>query len=143
MYWLMLLGIPVLLADCKKKDLDAGGDRAEIMMSTGWKLERVTDTKGQVISQSQLNLATQALYFLEIQFRDNNTTRALDRVTRQVVNGGTWYLVENNQALDVEISQFKGRFQIVELSRSKLTLKNKVPVGGTETDAHLEFAPSI
>lgn len=142
-YWLVVLLLGVFLVNCKKKNPDANGERAEILMSAGWKLDRLTDTKGQVISQSQLNLATQALYFLEIQFRENNITRAVDRVTKQIVNGGTWYLVENSQAMDVEINQFKGRFQIVELSRSKLILRNKVPVGGSETDANLEFIPSL
>ncbi|GAA4449472.1 hypothetical protein GCM10023189_08880 [Nibrella saemangeumensis] len=143
-YWLILFCVTITLANCKKTtEPAASGDRAEVIMSTGWKLDRVTDANRQTINQSQLNLATMALYGMEIQFRANNMTRAVDRVTKQVLNGGTWYLVENNQAVDIEINQFKGRFPIVELSRSKLILRNKVPVAGTETDANLEFVPSL
>ncbi|GAB2772685.1 hypothetical protein GCM10027275_14510 [Rhabdobacter roseus] len=108
-----------------------------------WRLVDVTDANGRSIPQNQLNLETQLIYLFDIQFFENNITKALDRVSRQVINGGTWYLVEDAKVLDVEVSQFKGKFAVGELSSSKLTLKNKVPVNGVEQDANLVFQPVV
>ena len=90
-----------------------------------------------------ITLKQQVIYLIDIQFFDNNVTKAIDPYSKQVVNGGTWYLIDNNQVLDIEVSQFKGKFNIKELSRSKMTLANTVPVNGITQEAHLVFEPVI
>jgi hypothetical protein len=117
--------------------------KGEILINNPWRLKDVTDASGKSIPQNQLSLETTAIYLFDIQFFNNNVTKAIDRVSRQVVNGGTWYLVENEQLLDIEVSQFKGKFAIKELSRSKMTLSNNVPVNGVSQPANLVFEPVI
>ena len=118
-------------------------DKGKVLITNPWRLVGVTDASGKAIPQNQLNIETQAIYLFDIQFFDNNVTKALDRTSKQVVNGGTWYLIENNEILDVEVSQFKGKFPIKELSRSKMTLSNTVPVNGVNQEARLVFEPVI
>lgn len=118
-------------------------DRGKVLINNPWRLTNVTDASGKSIPQNQLNIETQAIYFFDIQFFDNNVTKALDRTSKQVVNGGTWYLIENNEVLDIEVSQFKGKFPIKELSRSKMTLSNIVPVSGVNQEARLVFEPVV
>lgn len=137
-----LLTLVVLVSACKKDDPGVQ-DRAALLTANSWKLARVTDAQGQNISQNRMGVETQALFSLEFQFRPNNVTRATDRLTRQVINGGTWYLVENNSAIDVEITQFKGRFPVRELTRNQLILGTKIPLNNQQTDANLVFEPSI
>ncbi|WP_266366301.1 hypothetical protein [Tellurirhabdus rosea] len=135
---ILLLGV---VAGCKKTEVDS--DPKSLLVANSWKLNRITDVQGQTIANSRLGIETQAIFGLDIQFRENNVTRATDRVTKQIINGGTWFLTEDAKAIDIEISQFKGRFELVELSRGKLVLRNRVPVSGTQQDANMEFVPSL
>lgn len=118
-------------------------DKGKVLVTNPWRLVSITDASGKAIPQNQLTIETQAIYFFDIQFFDNNVTKAIDPYSKQVVNGGTWYLIDDNKVLDVEVSQFKGKFPIKELSRSKMTLGNTVPVNGVNQEAHLVFEPVI
>lgn len=135
----------IFAASCDKdtKTDPQSADKDKVLINNPWRLSNVTDASGKAIPQNQLNIETQAIYLFDIQFFDNNVTKALDRTSKQVVNGGTWYLIDNNQVLDIEVSQFKGKFNIKELSRTKMTLGNTVPVNGVTQEANLVFEPVI
>lgn len=138
----LLMGLTVACDKDTKTDPQET-DKGKVLVTNPWRLVGITDASGKAIPQNQLNIETQAIYLFDIQFFDNNVTKALDRTSKQVVNGGTWYLIENNEILDVEVSQFKGKFPIKELSRSKMTLSNTVPVNGVNQEARLVFEPVI
>ncbi|TDB64442.1 hypothetical protein [Arundinibacter roseus] len=144
---ILLLAFVVLFTlSCTEKDTpdpDTVSTKDKMLITNPWRLVDITDASGKSIPQNQLSFETLAIYLFDIQFFDNNVTKALDRVSKQVVNGGTWYLIENEQTLDIEVSQFKGKFGIKELSRSKMTLSNNVPVNGTNQLANLVFEPVI
>jgi hypothetical protein len=137
------LVLVVVLAACNGKTTTPEPDNAKdkVLVSYPWRLIDVTDVNNKAIPQNQLALETQAIYLFDIQFFDNNVTKAFDRVSRQVINGGTWYLRENDEVLDIEVSQFKGKFKVVGLNRTRMTLMNKIPVGGQQQDAYLVFEP--
>ncbi len=78
-----------------------------------------------------------------MQFRGNNTVRALDRTSKQIINGGTWKLTVDSKSMDVEVTQFSGNFPLVELSRTKLVLRQRAPVDKKDADINLEFDPSL
>jgi hypothetical protein len=146
----LLLAAAVLLivSSCDKKTADPEdpnnlATKEKVLITNPWRLVNVTDASGKAIPQNQLGLETLAIYFFDIQFFDNNVTKALDRTSRQVVNGGTWYLLENNSVLDIEINQFKGQFGIKELTRAKLSLSNQIPVNGVNQQANLVFEPVV
>lgn len=143
---LLVLFVALLLFSCQdKKDPEpqTAEAKGEVLIKNPWRLKDVTDASGKSIPLNQLSIETTAIYFFDIQFFDNNVTKALDRVSKQVVNGGTWYLIEEGQTLDIQVSQFKGKFGIKELTTSKLILSNKVPVNGVSQDANLVFEPVI
>lgn len=135
--------ILVSFASCKDKDNNKPVDTNELITANGWALDRITTTDKQTISTNRLNASTALIFGLDIQFRDNNIVRASDKVSKQIINAGTWYLIENNKSIDVNVTGFKGKFEISEISKTKLILKNKVPVSGVETDALMEFIPNI
>lgn len=139
----LLLMVFTVACDKDTKTDPQETDKGKVLITNPWRLVNVTDASGKSIPTNQLNFETQAIYLFDIQFFDNNVTKALDRTSKQVVNGGTWYLIENNQILDIEVSQFKGKFPIKELSRSKLTLGNTVPVNGVNQEARLVFEPVV
>lgn len=142
---LLVLLVTFFTFSCKEEGPDPDGNmtKGQVLVNNPWRLKNVTDASGKTIPQNQLTLETMAIYFFDIQFFDNNVTKAIDRSSRQVVNGGTWYLIENDQVLDIEVSQFRGKFGVKELSRTRMTLTNDIPVNGTTQKANLLFEPVV
>ena len=117
--------------------------QSELLVANNWLTSRVSTPDGQSINQNRLNLATQVLFSLNMQFRANGTVRAIDRTSQQIINGGTWKLSSDSKSIDVDVTGFKGNFPIVELSRTKLILRQRAPVDGKDADINLEFDPSL
>ncbi|HEY0108409.1 MAG TPA: hypothetical protein VGB67_02210 [Fibrella sp.] len=132
------------LASCKKDEsTQAVAARADLLVANDWRLSRITDTNGSAIAVNRLGIGALALNFADIQFTDKNVARAIDRSTKQIINGGTWYLIQNNEALDIKVTGFTGIFPIIDLSRTKLIIRQNTTVDGQKTDVNLEFAPSV
>lgn len=141
----LILSVSTLFSQCKQgNEPDTStATRLELITASNWQLNQLTDASGKVINPQQTNLTTQVLFGLDFQFRNDNIVRALDRTTKQIVNGGDWKFTSDNTGVDVKVTGFNGVFPIGELSRQKLVLKNKIPVNGVEQEANLEFKPSL
>ncbi len=142
---LLLAAFVILfMGSCEKNTTDPQDTTKDnVLITNPWRLVNVTDASGKSIPKNQLGIETQLIYLLDIQFFDNNVAKAIDQNSKQVVNGGTWYLKDNGQILDIEINAFKGQFGVKELSRSKMTLSNQVPVNGVNQSANLVFEPVV
>lgn len=115
-----------------------------LLVANNWQVSNVTTPDGQAINTGRLSLATQFLYSLNMQFRNDNTVRALDPgQSNQVVNQGTWKLAADNQSMDVAVNGFNGNFPIVRLDRSSLILRQQAPVDGKTSPINLEFKPVL
>ncbi|MDZ7936224.1 MAG: hypothetical protein U5M51_14905 [Emticicia sp.] len=128
---------------CKKSEVTVN-EPTKVLSANFWKLDRFSDTDGKTLSQNQLNSQAQALFGLDYEFRDDNVTRAKDRITKQILNAGTWYLISDNQVLDIDILGFKGQFKVVEISKAKLVLQaenNKMISAGQFVN--MEFIPAL
>ena len=129
---------------CKKDEATQTiAARGELLVANDWRLARITNPAGNAIAVNRLGVSALALTFADIQFTDRNIARAIDRSTKQIINGGTWYLVQNNAALDINVTGFAGIFPVIDLTRTKLIIQQNTTVDGTKTDVYLEFAPSI
>ncbi len=123
-----------------KKDPEAE-TKSNILIDKSWKLTRVTDTNGTTIAESRLGLATQVIFGMTIEFLNNNRVRAVDLRSGQVLNGGTWYLKEDDTLMSIDVNGFTGDFKVVQMSATALTLQqSNVPVDGKQQAANLEFA---
>lgn len=140
--------LAVSLSNCKKDDgttpTPTVESQTDLLVANNWRTVRVSDLAGQEINRNRLNLVTQVLFDLNMQFRNNGTVRALDpKQSNSVVNGGSWKLAADNQSIDVDVTGFKGNFPIVQLTRSKLILRQRAPVDGKDADINLEFDPTL
>lgn len=138
----------LLITACDRETTNPKDDgnpatRDKVLITNPWRLVNVTDASGKAIPKNQLGLETQLIYLMDIQFFSNNVTKAIDQYSKQVINGGTWYLKEDGQILDIEINAFKGQFEIKELTRSKMSLSNQIPVKGINQLANLVFEPVV
>jgi len=140
---LLLIGFVFFAISCKKSAL-AVAEPSKVLSANFWKLDRFTDIEGKTLSQNQLNSQAQALFGLDYEFRNDNVTRAKDRITKQILNAGTWYLISNNQVLDIDILGFKGQFKVIEISKAKIILQaenNKMISAGQFVK--MEFLPTF
>ncbi|CCH01909.1 hypothetical protein FAES_3903 [Fibrella aestuarina BUZ 2] len=117
--------------------------RTELLAANNWRLDRINDTSGGTIALNRLGVQALALNYADIQFTSNNVARAIDRSSKQIINGGTWYLVEDNASLDVNVTGFKGIFPIIALSRTRFAIRQTTKVDGVDTPVNLEFVPAI
>ncbi|MEZ0485166.1 hypothetical protein [Fibrella aquatica] len=132
------------LLSCKEDNsVQTVAARPELLVANDWRLTRITDTSGGAIAVNRLGVGALALNFADIQFTDKNVARAIDRSTKQIINAGTWFMIQENAALDIKVTGFTGIFPIIDLSRTKLIIRQNTTVDGQKTDVNLEFAPSI
>jgi hypothetical protein len=135
------------LFSCKGKDTDETvkpTDKDKILVNYPWRMSAVTDLSGNAIPVNQLNEQTKAIgSYMDIQFLQNNVTKALDRKSAQVINGGTWYLKDASKTLDINVIGFAGQFGVEELTNSKLRLKSTMPVSGVDQETIMVFDPVI
>jgi len=140
---LLLIGIVFFAFSCKKSEITAT-EPTKVLSANFWKLDRFSDIEGKTLSQNQLNSQAQALFGLDYEFRNDNVTRAKDRITKQILNAGTWYLISDNQVLDIDILGFKGQFKVIEISKAKIILQaenNKMISAGQFVK--MEFLPTF
>lgn len=136
-----LIFITLSASKCKDKENIAP---ATILTSVVWKLDRYSDLDNKTLTQNQLNPQAVGLFSLDIEFRENNITRARERTTKQIVNTGTWYLVENDKVMDINAIGIKDRFEVILIQKNKLILRarnNKML--STGEFVNLELVPSL
>jgi len=142
---LPLLIVMLFLNSCGDKDNTAKPQPTEkdkILINYPWKMTRVTNLAGTDIAREKLDLQTRIIVELNIEFVTGNKVYAKDGQS-QVINGGTWYLIEDMKVLDVKITGFTGQFGVEELTNSKMRLKSKMPVSGVEEETIMVFEPVI
>jgi hypothetical protein len=109
-----------------------------------WKLDRFSDLDNKTLTQNQLNPQAIGMFSLDIEFRENNVTRARERITKQIVNTGTWFLVDNNKVMDIDAIGIKDKFEVILIEKNKLILraKNNKQLSTGEF-VNLELVPSL
>ncbi|WP_420148230.1 hypothetical protein [Spirosoma sp.] len=137
-----------LLSGCKKDDGSnpTPGEASELLVGNNWRATSITTTNGQEINKNRLDLFTQSLFELNMQFRSNGRVNATDPLqANSVVNGGTWTMASDSQSIDVDVTGFKGNFPIVQLTKNKLILRqdDKASVDGQKTNIHIVFDPVL
>lgn len=140
-----------LFTGCKKEDNTADptptqSSQTELLVANNWHTTSITTPDGQEINKNRLDASTQALFALNMQFRNNGRVNALDPgQSNSVVNGGTWELASDNQSIDVNVTSFKGNFPIIQLTKNKLILRQdgKASIDGKKADVYLVFEPVL
>ncbi len=147
LFTLLLVGMA--LTHCKKDNNATPTpvttqSQTDLLVANTWKINQISDVNGKGYTDSQLSLNTLALKYLDFQFKSDNTVRASDSKTKQIQNGGTWYLTDSNTSIDVNVTGFSGKFPVIELTKSKLTLRQVDKISGVaNTPINLEFVPSL
>jgi hypothetical protein len=140
----LILILGIFFISCKKNKNTIAPDTNALLSSNNWQLDRYTDVSGKAISNTSLNVASIALFGLVFEFKADKETRAYDKLTKNVVNRGTWALIEGDKAIDINITAFKGKFNVVSISKGKLTLQTTTGnfLTGVGPTINMEFTAS-
>lgn len=134
----------LIAASCKdKNETPKPTEKDKILVNYPWRMSAVTDLSGKSIAFEKLNLLTQGIPSMNIEFVAGNKVYARGIADPQVINGGTWYLIEDSKVLDIDIVSFKGKFGVEELSNSKMRLKSTMPVSGVDQETIMVFEPVV
>jgi hypothetical protein len=141
---LLVLTLVSFILACKDKKEEPVNASAKILTANFWKLDRFTDPSGKTLSQNEVGSQAQAIFSFDFEFREDNVTRGRDRVSKQIVNAGSWYLKNDDKILDIQITGFGGEFKILQLSNTKLILQaeNNKFISASST-INLELVPSL
>lgn len=143
---LLILILAFLIGACKDKaTLQPDRGPSELLSLNSWKLERYTDKNGKAINNSSLNISAIALFGLVFEFRSDKETRAVDRLTKNILNRGTWALLSSDNVMDINIDGFKGQFKIIKIFKGKLTLQAATGnfLSGIGSEINMEFSESM
>lgn len=142
----LIIAIVVFISlACKEDKVEPSNlSQTELLSLNSWQLSRYTDTSGKTLSNSELNISAVALYGLQFEFRADKETRAVDKITKSILNRGTWDLLSQETVLDINITSFKGQFKIITLSKGKLTLQASTGnfLSGVGSEINMEFTES-
>lgn len=134
-------------SSCKTKTtIDPTETKTELLIKNIWVIDQFTTLDNSIIQEAKLNVNSKLLFFLEFEFRANNQVRAIDKVSKQVFNGGTWELTNNEKNLLIDIPGLKDEFILIEITKNKLVLRpnEKVfPIVDNNTVVNMEFKPTI
>ncbi len=132
----------VILVSCEDPNTRSDSKTTEELLSAhGWQLEKFTDTQGTLIADGSLNNGAKLLYGLAFDFRTNYEVRGLDKISRSVVNRGTWSLEDNSKTIAIDIVAFEGDFELVDIKKNSMILKAKTEnhLIGVGPEIHLVF----
>lgn len=114
-----------------------------ILTTNPWKVEKITDLNGNVINTALLPDDAKKFFGANIQFYEDKTVKAIDPIARDVLNGGSWNLLDNEKTLDIDIIDFKGTYPINKLERSRMSLRHSTVYKGITFDVYLELVPAL
>ncbi|MGL4630228.1 MAG: hypothetical protein ACRCVT_03400 [Leadbetterella sp.] len=140
---ILIFSLCIFLSCDDGEGVESNNSASSLLSSTTWQLERYTDLTGKTISNATLNSSAKLLYDLAFEFRTNKETRAYEKSTKNVLNRGTWELIEDNQVIDINITAFKGKFKIVAIQNDKLVLEANTEtfITGLGSAIRMDFKP--
>ena len=140
---LLVITLILLTFSCKKTSITTQ-EPAKIITGNFWKLDRFTDVNSRILNQNELNSQANGIFGLEFEFISDNRVRGRDRISKQILNAGTWYLIESDKVLDIDVLGFTGKFKVIELSKTKMILQaqNNKLINAAAT-VNLELIPAL
>lgn len=139
---ILIISILLFTFSCKKATVTP--EPAKIITANFWKLDRYTDANSKALNVNELNSQALGIFDLEFEFIADNRVRGRDTKSKQILNAGTWYLVDNDKAMNIDIIGFAGNFKVVSLSKTKMILQaeNNKLISASST-VNLELVPVL
>ncbi len=150
---LSILLISVSIFSCEK---DPGSDptlteeeklkvetskKVEAIKSTEWLVTGFTTADNSPIDPALFTGDAKFIDQLTYVFDNTGIVRSYDKVSKQAQANGTWGLAENATKLEINIQGFNGIFAVIELSKTKMVLRNNIKYKNIDIPVNMVFIP--
>ena len=115
--------------------------KVEAIKSTEWVINGFTTADNTPIDPALFSGDAKFIDQLTYTFDNSGIVRSYDKVSKQAQAYGTWGLVENATKLEINIQGFKGTFGVIELSKTKMILRNNIKYNSLEIPVNMVFIP--
>lgn len=139
---LPILLISIGLFSCQKKEnVDPNTAKNDAIKASEWVVSSFTTSDNTPIDPALFTGDAKFINQLTYIFDNTGVVRSFDKISKQAQAYGTWGLVENATKLDINIQGFKGTFGVIELSKTKMVLRNNIKYGNLEIPVNMIFIP--
>ena len=115
--------------------------KVEAIKSSEWVISGFTTTDNTPIDPALFSGDAKFIDQLTYIFDNTGIVRSYDKVSKQAQAYGTWGLIENATKLEINIQGFKGTFGVIELSKTKMVLRNNIKYNNLEIPVNMVFLP--
>ena len=115
--------------------------KVEAIKSTEWLVSGFTTADNAPIDPTLFTGDAKFIDQLTYIFDNTGIVRSYDKISKQAQANGTWGLVENSTKLDINIQGFKGTFGVIELSKTKMILRNNIKYKNIDIPVNMVFIP--
>ena len=139
---LLIFLISTSVFSCAKDEaIDPNLNKTEAIKSTEWVINGFTTADNTPIDPALFTGDAKFIDQLTYIFDNTGVVRSFDKVSKQAQAYGTWGLIENSTKLEINIQGFKGTFGVIELSKSKMILRNNIKYNNLEIPVNMVFIP--
>ena len=121
--------------------LDTNLAKTDAIKSSEWIISGFTTSDNTPIDPTLFAGDAKFIDQLTYVFDNSGVVRSYDKVSKQAQAYGTWGLVENSTKLEINIQGFKGTFGVIELSKTKMILRNNIKYKNTDIPVNMIFIP--
>ena len=139
---LLVLLISLSIFSCAKDEIvDPNLAKTDAIKSSEWIISGFTTSDNTPIDPALFAGDAKFIDQLTYVFDNSGVVRSYDKVSKQAQAYGTWGLVENSTKLEINIQGFKGTFGVIELSKTKMILRNNIKYKNTDIPVNMIFIP--
>ena len=140
-FFLILL-ISISILSCEKEQItDPNLAKTEAIKASEWVVSGFTTADNSPIDPTLFGGDAKFIDQLTYVFDNTGVVRSYDKISKQAQAYGTWGLIENSTKLDINIQGFKGTFGVIELSKTKMILRNNIKYNNLEIPVNMVFIP--
>lgn len=139
---LLILLISISIFSCAKEAvIDPILAKTEAIKSSEWVITGFTTADNTPIDPTLFSGDAKFIDQLTYIFDNTGIVRSYDKVSKQAQAYGSWGLIENATKLEINIYGFKGTFGVIELSKTKMVLRNNIKYKNTDIPVNMVFIP--
>lgn len=138
---LILLILANIFSCAKDEIIDPNLAKTEAIKGSEWIISGFTTSDNTPIDPALFSGDAKFIDQLTYIFDNKGVVRSYDKVSKQPQAYGSWGLIENATKLEINIQGFKGTFGVIELSKTKMILRNNIKYNNLEIPVNMVFIP--
>ena len=139
---LLILIISLSIFSCAKDEtIDPNLAKTDAIKSSEWVISGFTTSNNTPIDPALFTGDAKFIDQLTYIFDNAGIVRSYDKVSKQAQAYGAWGLIENSTKLEINIQGFKGTFGVIELSKTKMILRNNIKYNNNDIPINMIFVP--